>query len=1076
MNTQQPSSLTISKASAGSGKTFKLATEYIKIVIDNPYAYRNILAVTFTNKATEEMKMRILSQLYGIAHGLSDSESYFQEVKKALDLSDKQIRERAEKALDLLLHNYSYFRVETIDSFFQSVLRNLARELDLTANLRIELNDKEIQEKAVDQLIEELHPKQQLLGWILDFIEQKIADDKSWKVIGLIKDFGNNIFQDTYKDHQSELTTKLNQEGFFPQYVQQLYAIKEKTIKELKDIPQEFTSLLTKYDACIDDLSRKSGGPASYFLKMSKGTFDSKMLINSYVQKALESPDGWLTKTNLKDPRLFQLATELTQLLEIAERKRKALIKPYRTADLILKNLNQLRLLSSIENKVRELNDEGNNFLLSDTQTLLHELIDQNDSPFIFEKIGTQLLHIMIDEFQDTSTVQWKNFKILLQETMSHQDTNSLIVGDVKQSIYRWRSGDWRLLNNIEQEFAPSHQLKIEPLDTNYRSEHHIVNFNNHFFEIAAQQEYEELVASQTQGAEQMQKAYADVVQKIHKSKDKHGCVRIKLFPKEQYKETTIDEIIQTIQLLLDNGAKENSIAILVRNKANIHDIADVLIQAMPHIKLVSDEAFRLDSSSAVNILVDALHCLTHPEDQLTVANLAKTYQTQVLNHDLGDDDLLIQGKDIWDFLPKQYVLEAKALLSLPAMDLVERLYALFDLSSLKHQSAYVCAFYDVLSQYISDNIAGIDSFINQWNETLHEKTIQSDGIDGIRMLTIHKSKGLEFDHVIIPFCDWKLEKEKTLWCKTDVAPFNELPVIPITFNEGKMQESYFEDSYQYEHLQNVVDNMNLLYVAFTRACKSLFIFGQRKVQARRSKIIEDSLMKLHESLSESRLEGDMNKRDDVLCFSYGELWVPSEEETKFSENVFFSPIQTQSVEMKSYGTSVEFRQSNQSRTFTLLETNEDATQQSYIQLGNVLHMLFSKIKTTSDIPTILRELEFEGVLYDNIITHEKLQQLLEKRLNNPKVAEWFSPQWELYNECSIIHTNPVTGEVMTHRPDRVMMQGDKVVVVDFKFGKPRPEYHDQIREYIHLLQQMGHTQVTGYLWFVYSNLIEEIK
>ena len=265
MNTQQPSSLTISKASAGSGKTFKLATEYIKIVIDNPYAYRNILAVTFTNKATEEMKMRILSQLYGIAHGLSDSESYFQEVKKALDLSDKQIRERAEKALDLLLHNYSYFRVETIDSFFQSVLRNLARELDLTANLRIELNDKEIQEKAVDQLIEELHPKQQLLGWILDFIEQKIADDKSWNVIGLIKDFGNNIFQDTYKDHQSELTTKLNQEGFFPQYVQQLYAIKEKTIKELKDIPQEFTSLLTKYDACIDDLSRKSGGPASYF-------------------------------------------------------------------------------------------------------------------------------------------------------------------------------------------------------------------------------------------------------------------------------------------------------------------------------------------------------------------------------------------------------------------------------------------------------------------------------------------------------------------------------------------------------------------------------------------------------------------------------------------------------------------------------------------------------------------------------------------------------------------------------------------------------------------------------------------
>lgn len=1089
-NNMQPTSkqqktLTILKASAGSGKTFALATTYINILIQNPYAYRNILAVTFTNKATEEMKMRILSQLYGIANALDDSNDYLKEIIAHTQLPPQVIRQRASKALQLLLHNYTYFRVETIDAFFQSVLRNLARELDLTPNLRVELNDKQVQEKAVDQLINQLQPNNQLLTWILQYAKEKINDEQSWNVINTIKKFGYNIFKDDYKAYHDQLQAALQQKNFFTTYTQLLYSIKENAVAQWNKAATIFDETLQQYGATIDMLANKTAGPAGYFLKLKKGTYDTNSLIKARVQNAMLKPETWLTKEQQKDEHLMQLATQLTLLLNKVEQQRKQLIKNYQTANLILKHLAEIRLLSSIENKVRELNNESGSFLLSDTQHLLNLLIEDSDSPFIFEKIGTQIKHVMIDEFQDTSTIQWKNFKILLNEAISHDEGSALIVGDVKQSIYRWRSGDWRLLNNIEKEFQNhQQQIHVKTLETNYRSEKNIVNFNNVFFTIAVQNEYYNLVNDNNTEAQQVQRAYADVIQNVPQKKGNNGYVQLTLLPNDDnLTDNMFDSMLNTIQLLLQQGAKQSSIALLIRTNSLIHTIADKLMQAMPNIKLVSDEAFRLDSSNAVNILIDALQTLMHPDDMITKANLAKTYQQTVLHSNLSDNQLLVKGIDIDSFLPTTFIQQQDTLRTLPAIELVEQLFNIFQLQTLKEESAYLCTFYDILAQYLTDNLNAIDSFIEQWNLNLHSTPIQSDGIEGIRILTIHKSKGLEFDHVIIPYCDWTLEPsdDVILWCHTDIEPFAKLPIIPIDYAKNKMQETYFEPHYNEEHLQNMVDNMNILYVAFTRACKNLFVFAKRTDKSRkiiRSKLIEDSILSIHQHLENSILEGDLNNVKDTISLTYGNLYIPEGKKKKLSNNVFLQPINTHTVQIQSFDNNVEFIQSNQSKEFVQQDDNQQTNndnQQNYIQLGNILHQLFSKIKTTDDINPVLKQLELNGVLYDEQITQQRLLKLLQQRLQQPKVAEWFSNKWRVFNECNIIQINPVDGKLITYRPDRVMANDEQVIVVDFKFGKPKPQYHDQIKRYTNLLTNMGYHNVKGYLWFVYSNIIEEV-
>ena len=1068
--------LIVYKASAGSGKTFTLATEYIKLLVVNPQNYRTILAVTFTNKATEEMKMRILSQLYGIWKELPDSESYTRKVQQETDLSLPVVRERAGEALHLLLHNYNSFRVQTIDAFFQSVLRNLARELDLTANLRVGLSGDQVEEMAVDLLIDNLKHTDAILQWLLHYIMESLSDNKSWSTddekrtsfVREIKNFGKTIFRDYYKEHRAELNKKMAEEGFFDHYTQVLRQIRDDAKERMLTIAATYFDTLEQEGFSVADMKSNTRGVSGYFMKIKNGVFDNSIL-NTTAVKAMEAPENWYKKDHPRAEELHLLADQvLIPMLRYAEVEREKQWKLYQSAHLTLSHLNNIRLLSSIEQKVKDINNEANVFLLGNTQHLLHSLIQDSDAPFVFEKIGAQLHHIMIDEFQDTSTVQWQNFKVLMLECMSHVGSENLIVGDVKQSVYRWRSGDWRLLNHIEQQF-PQEMMEVRPLQTNYRSERNIILFNNNFFSAAIRQEHDALQEQNTIGAELLRNAYADVSQQIPDHRDSKGYVDIRLLPAIDYRERTLELLKEHIVTLLGCGIPQNKIAILVRTNDTITLIANYFSEHLPEVSIVSDEAFRLDASVSVQLLINALFLLTHPTDSLTKANIIKSYHQDVLCDNLSDADLLIKSVHADHLLPESYIKHFEELLMLPLYELVEQLYMIFQLHRLKDQSAYLCAFYDCLMEFTRDNSTDIDAFIETWEQELHKKTIQSDELNGIRVLTIHKSKGLEFDNVLLPFCDWRLERVDTIWCEPQEEPFSQLPVVPVDYSQ-KMLGTIYEKDYQNEHLQLTVDNLNLLYVAFTRACKNLFVIGKRNAGKTRSALIERVLPEL--TLDGAVLDGIEDQNTDV-SFSYGMLYTDQEEKRRTTENVFLQSSDQIPVEMAVFGNKTEFRQSNKSREF--VETDDETAQQGYIKTGSILHYVFSTIRTTEDVPEALRQLEQEGVLYDEEITVAKLSSLLTKRFADPRVKEWFSGKWTLYNECSIIYTDE-HGEVCERRPDRVMSDGNRMIVVDFKFGHPRPEYQEQVREYMTLLKQMGHQQVEGYLWYVYSNQIEPVK
>ena len=1071
--------LTVYKASAGSGKTFTLATEYIKLVVQDPQCYRNILAVTFTNKATEEMKMRILSQLYGIWKQLPDSEKYKKVIREKTGLSDTVVSERAGMALGYLLHNYNYFRVETIDTFFQGVLRNLARELDLTANLRIGLNDSQVEELAVDQLIEDLHTTDILLQWLLKYIMDNISDDKSWNVIGQIKAFGKTIFHDNYKNVSNTLRQKMEEPGFFDRYTARLKELRQSAEERMKGFAQDFFDTIASEGLTIDDFSYGKSGICGFFLKLQDGVFDESS-VGKRVIDSMGDPEKWCKKTHPRKELIYSLAdSSLGQILRMAFEERPRQWKIYQSADITLRHLSQLRLLGSIEKKVRELNESANRFLLSDTQQLLHALIDGSDTPFIFEKIGSQLQHVMIDEFQDTSTVQWQNFKVLLSETMSQEDAENLIVGDVKQSIYRWRSGDWRLLNDIQAQFPdPEAQLDIRTLSTNYRSQRNIIEFNNLFFSTAAQLEY--LALQDDPEATALQRAYEDVEQTVPDKLEENGLIHIQLLPSEDYQENTLRQIADIVCDLRTKDIKPSEMAILVRSNASIPLIADYFTKHLPDIRIVSDEAFRLDASVAVNLLVEALHLITHPDDSLAKADIAKLYQCYVLESQTTDNELLLSTNPLDELLPEAYVNHFEELLNLSLYELTERLYTIFGLNRLKGQSAYLCAFYDQLISFTTENSTGIDAFVTEWEENLCAKTIQSDEIDGIRLISIHKSKGLEFDHVIIPFCDWQLEKSQgnILWCQPDEAPFNELPIIPIDYNQKQMMGTIYEDDYRHEHLQNTVDNLNLLYVAFTRASQSLFVIGKRHAKNSRSVLIEQVLPLVAEKKPTAILSGIENE-NEPLVFSFGSLMVRTAEDTSctnLSPNPFLQQTTTIGIDIDTFDNPVSFRQSNRSKDFISQqdEENDDQQQRQYIQTGSILHQIFSTIRTSADIDVALKRLQLEGILYDEQITAEKISSMLRRRLQNPRVADWFSDRWTLFNECTILTVED--GEVIERRPDRVMTDGNEWVVVDFKFGSPKDEYHDQVRQYMQLLADMGHSNIKGFLWFVYSNKITEVS
>ena len=533
-------------------------------------------------------------------------------------------------------------------------------------------------------------------------------------------------------------------------------------------------------------------------------------------------------------------------------------------------------------------------------------------------------------------------------------------------------------------------------------------------------------------------------------------------------------------------GVKPSEIAILVRFNSEASDIAQYFAENAPELSIVSEQAFTLEASPLVTMIISMLRLLRNANDKQTEITLVKLYIAYILREDLTDGSILTSDKTFQTYLPQEISSEEamEQMRSMSLYELSEYIYRMLRLSQLEGQAPYATAFFDGLKKYMEENIATIEEFLDYWDSELHSKAIFIGSGDSIRVITIHKSKGLEFKHLVMPFCNWNMAARhtETLWCTINEQPFSELPFIPVDYTgRTSLQNSIYEPYGIEEWMQGIVDNLNLLYVAFTRAGRSLFVIANQSAKEdNRSFAIAEALRRIAES---NELEGcsfeDNASEEDTenaspSIFTFGEHYFENKEEkSKESDNVFERTPTAIPVSIESYASeNISFRQSNKSREFAA-DTLDDNDSKRYTTMGSVLHMLFSRIHTTADIDKELRQFEFDGVIYDETISAEELRNELKHKFSNATVSSWFSDKWTIFNECNIMQLK--NGKIVEDRPDRVITDGNETIVIDYKFGHKNAAYAKQVLRYMNLMQQMGYPDVKGYLWYVNLDEIESV-
>ncbi len=932
----------IYKASAGSGKTYQLSKTYRDLLLNNTStdsAYRNILAVTFTNKATEEMKDRILK-----------------------DLSDAARTDaKARRILINLLHDYGSFSVSTIDKFFQQALRAFSREIGYSNNYQIELDKDSLIEEAADRIIDELSEDQkELLNWIRDQYNRSLQSGEKPDLEKSITDIG----------------------------------------KEFCKLPEQERSLLTKDR--LESLRKKCTGITSaYYKKVSAAA--------RAVDKVGTKQQGSLDKMKNADktksicytdrfPSLILKYPHADELVELLEGKEAQICS---TAETIEKTLFTLGFREEFFTKLSELEKEKNVLSLDESTELLKKIIGESDAPFIYEKLGVRYNHFLLDEFQDTSRVQWENFRPLLENSVAEKN-KSMIVGDVKQSIYRWRDSDWKLLNEEIQSDFPG-AFRVIPLQDNWRSNSAIVNFNNEFFTFAAQS----LGLDTT--------IYNDVLQNVKISDDGiPGRVTVKYFSKEEEKnaEPQLDRILSIINEARENGAYLSDIAILARRKEEGSKIASFLIDH--GLAVISNDSLLLSSSSIVSALSAVLHCIDNPSDTLSQftakeldLNLNRSYHCLL---DLCDSIL---------------------------NDLKKIRKADFD-----SQTLFIQSFMDYLLNWVNINGNNLHQFLKTWDEKADKLTISSpEGTQAVKIMTIHKSKGLAFPIVIFPYAEKICDIPKTgdrMWFKMndgaeDIFGFN--MYFPLQYS-AKLGKTLFSNAYEQEVKLRAIDNLNLFYVCLTRAKKEMHIISGEPYAGSVGSLLKDkygSEFTLGSPYSAFHpVEQDGEKK---AC---GALrW------DAFYENYAMNPE----------GREKRFVSSSDAWDFF----EEEGIGQSRRRKGIELHALLSQIESVEDVDRVVNQ------------ENEETADFIRSRVHSK--AQWFSTEMKALNESSIIDSY---GNIC--RPDRVIISPKgEVTIIDFKFGEEKAQYHKQVRRYMSLFNKMGYKQVKGYLWYVYPDKTEEV-
>ena len=1059
--------LEIMKASAGSGKTYRLARKYITLLLDSDdrYAYRHILAVTFTNKATDEMKGRILKELHVLSTYPSKS-AYHDCFVPAVFASDDLLAAKAKAVLSDILHDYSAFAVSTIDRFFQQTLKAFSREIGQFASYQVELDKDSLVAESVDRILDSLTEDDSgLLAWLTENVLEQIEQGGRYSMDANLLEMAKRL----KSVQRQEVVENAGMNGADQYSKDRLLVIRNMCRKIVSDFctavrDRAQTALNVIEEAGVDPAESNRGFLKTLYIYSDMEDGERVEAPSpAFMAKAMDH-EQWFAKTKAArlKPMVYPfLEAPLEDFCALFDKE----YKVYNTALVLDSQLYGLGVAAELDRTFRELMKEKNVLCIDDSNTILRDIIDGSDAPFVYEKLGVRYEHFLLDEFQDTANVQWKNFSPLLKESDSKGGQN-LIVGDVKQSIYRWRGSDWKLLDEtVPSEFA-GHEEEV--LDTNYRSLRDIVEFNNCFFRAAAE------ILDRMNGHVKdgpLSAIYADIRQKVGRKSRSKGSVSLTFCDKE----AELQAVLEAVREAVGNGAGLSEIAVLVRSNVTGEEVAMHLIDN--GIPVITDDSLKVKNSITVRRIVSLMSYADNTQD--TVSGY--------LAASLGMERP-----------------EGCASLTDMAEAFFRKLKDLDEDRLWEGEARHIQSFLDHVQDYVASNGNNLRGFLKYWEEENPSISSPSSG-DSVRVMTIHKSKGLDFPYVILPFAEnINLYKAGKHWCVPDLVG-TELEgiaegVYDVTLSKSS-DDTLFSEDYRKESFLQLVDNINTIYVAMTRASAGMHIISRTPSAQCRKAVDAGDLTRFTDFsqilywFASASCSGDVPGNDGLLPpftvihaagddglerFDVGEPLDFKSLDRKPAETVMIFgqedddllPSFALNPESGDEGTGVcergRLKFSADALDFFSDEGKSGVSASNRIK-GVVLHEILSYVRLPEDLENAVGIVLRNGDL--TAAEAEEALALLRQRITEVSESGWFRGSADIIlNEATLIDTD---GEM--YRPDRVVLEGRKVAIIDYKFGDHNPRYVRQLRKYSEIWKRMGYEHVSAHLWYVHTGEVMDV-
>jgi ATP-dependent helicase/nuclease subunit A len=1067
------STLHIYRASAGSGKTFTLTRRYLEKALADPQNFSRIAALTFTNKATAEMKARIFSTLNTLARG--ENTQHTEYLAETLELTPAEITVRADLLRRYILADYKDFTVTTLDKFFQRILRSFAREINVDTGYEPELDYGRVMDEIVNNITEELRPGMPLTDWISEYLVDKLEEGKSRDFRSVIKGLGMKIFDEDFRSIAHELKGIEDTYQTLREFKNSLYQDKNKYEEQIAAIGQQALALMERYDLVPEDFTGGSRSAFRYFRNWASGEVGE--LKDSFLKLQAEA-EKWYAKSAPSDKKeaiqaayhngLFDIVNQVVQFYASHQ-------TTYRSLTVAAKNLFVFGIFSELVKKLEDYREENNVLLLADAVDILRNLTGMDDASFVYEKTGTRYDVYLLDEFQDTSGFQWDCTVPLISNTLAEGNMN-LLVGDPKQSIYRWRGGDRELINSKVAAQFENHQ--IHQLDTNFRSRKNIIGFNNSIFSLLPELIFSDLErefgdrSEVNNGLELLRCTYSDVVQQWS-GKDEGGYANVRFFEKDETSEENEDAyavdqaLVETVKSMQDRGFKAKDIAVLVRKNSEAKLAADIL-QAekwknpdTPYVfDIISDEASYLENSSALGLLIHIAQFMLNPVD--AVNNSGLLLELNAIQPIASSREELVRishdVQKVRELLPKEFTSKDAELSRKAPGPLFDSLIRIFGLNKLSDEFSYLAAFRDLVTDFSSSREPDLNSFLHHWHEKGRRQSVKApDDAEAIRIMTFHKCKGLEFEAVIIPFFSEKTDHSGThtvpLWVKSDEKPFDALPYFPVDYGSA-LKQTIFAESYFKERLEAVSDALNLAYVAFTRAKTELHIFAQKPREGSYSSPLSNlGYLMYHVAQTKPPVPSGGNFVQIYTDGDADETGLSAGEPQTFIREEKDNKQEIEKVFLPSYPTT------EAGERLKLRMRENPAFYSMERRKGILLHLILSELRYESDTENLINRLTAAGQLTEEekIVTLEGMKTLL----TDADVKLLFSPDAEIKTEAALVGSN---GHLFI--PDRIAILDDGVIVGDFKTGKKEAEHETQLLGYMQLIRDLGYKNVRGVLLY----------